>query len=157
MKWVIDYFFFKNSNYLIIMKWVIDKVISELHHIISCLMHPTSRMPAFVRVAPSSLPLVVLPVIDVGDCGYICSRCRMTCMRRMVARSSQQHIVVRMTSWCHQSCTLVGMCNCIHLVLLHMWGIDVLLLVCPWGALHSQSLLLPSQQIGPQHVLCPCM
>ena len=69
-------------------------------------------MYAFVMVTPPSLGVLV--VADVGDCGYICSRCHMTCMMRMVAKFSQQHIVVHMISWYHQLCTPVGMIVQLH-------------------------------------------
>ena len=100
-----------------------------MHQITPCLLHPSSKMPAFVKGDPPSPPLVVLAVIDVGDCGYICSMCHMICMPRMAAKFSQQHIVVRRISWYHRLYTPVGMCNRIHLVLSRRWGIAVLLFV----------------------------
>ena len=58
-----------------------------------CLLHPSSKMPAFVKGDPPSPLLVVLAVVDVDDCDYICSMCHMICMQHMAAKFSQQSIV----------------------------------------------------------------
>ena len=41
-----------------------------------------SWMRVFVVVTPPSLAVLVL--VDVDDCGYICSMCHMICMLRML-------------------------------------------------------------------------
>ena len=139
-----------------------------MHHIIPSLVHALG-LHAFGVATPPSLrvlgelgvlgvaDVVVLAAFDVDDCGYICSMCHMICMQHMEAKSSQQHIVAHRISCNHRFCTLDCMCSCIHLAPSHIWGIAVLLPVCPSGALHSRSLLLPFQQIDPRRVLCPCM
>ena len=57
-------------------------------------------MPPFVKGDPPSPPLVVLAVVDVDDCDYICSMSHMICMQHidefvMAAKFSQRSIIVR--------------------------------------------------------------
>ena len=64
----------------------------------SCLLHPSSTMPVFVKSDPSSPPLVVLAAFGLGDCDYICSMSHMICMQHMAAKFSQRSIFARRIS-----------------------------------------------------------
>ena len=64
----------------------------------SCLLHPPSTMPAFVKGDPPSPPLVVLAAFGIDDCDYICSMSHMICMQHLAAKFSQRSIVARRIS-----------------------------------------------------------
>ena len=63
-----------------------------------CPLHLPSKMSAFVKGDPPSPPLVVLAVVDVDDCDYICSMSHMICMQHMAAKFSQRSIFARRIS-----------------------------------------------------------